>query len=121
MAAFLLQTPENERIGFLLLAGSESLSTGGNPRDCVFMSAPGQGELVEHAINVFLTEYKTTEFRCFLSLNDEIQEANISINQDIQVQLCWAQNGSGTWRVRHARENELWGTCQLLPTGFLKS
>ncbi|BCM93235.1 hypothetical protein IAD21_05123 [Abditibacteriota bacterium] len=116
MAGFSLQTLEGELIGFLLLAGKESREEGANPRDCVFMSVPSKGELIEHELNLFLTEFKATEFRCTLSNNDETWKAIIPINEAVQVQLNCpnSKEQSGTLWVIDSNSYSISGRCQLL-------
>ena len=114
MAAYSLQTLGDELVGFLLLAGSESLGAGDAQRDCVFMSAPATAEIVEHELNVFLTENKATEFRCSLLQRDDIWEAKIIINAQIEVLLVCAEGDKGNWQIRYRDGRVLAGRCEII-------
>ncbi len=114
MAAYSLQTLGDERVGFLLLAGSESLRAGNAQRDCIFMSAPATAEIVEHELNVFLTENKATEFRCSLSQRDNIWEAKIIIDAQTEVLLFCAEGDKGSWQIRHRDGRVLTGHCEII-------
>lgn len=114
MAAYSLQTLDDELVGFLLLAGSESLAAGDAQRDCVFMSAPASAEVVEHDLNIFLTENRATEFRCSLSQQDEIWEAKVIIDARTEVFLVCAEGDKGSWQIKGRNERVLAGRCEIV-------
>ncbi len=101
MAGFTLQTSTRERIGFLLLAGSESLATGDCVRDCVLLSAPANSALIDHELNVFLSENRATEFRCHLIRQDDSWLATVNISADCRVHLRCSGYDAGEWRIEH--------------------
>ena len=114
MAAYSLQTLGDELVGFLLLAGSQSLEAGEAQRDCVFMSAPASAALVEHELNVFLTENKATEFRCLLSQRDGVWEAEVRTEADVKVRLVCARGAKGNWQIRHRDGRIVAGYCDII-------
>jgi hypothetical protein len=114
MAGLLLQTTQQERVGFLLLAGKDLLEKGDNPRDCVFMSAPEKGELIEHELNCFLSEYRSREFQCLFFWEEEAWEANIDLGDSCWVHLRFSRVQGGTWRVQGDDESSIKGQFQLL-------
>ncbi len=115
MAGFLLQTIEHKPIGFILLAGKGSIEEGDNPRDCVFMSAPEDAELVEDQLNIFLSNNRGVEFVCTFSRHGNTGEATIPINPFCRVHLQFLDN-EGTWRVQHQNGDCLKGQCKILGT-----
>ncbi len=101
MSGFALQTSTGDLVGFLLLAGNESLAMGDRERHCVLLSAPTDAAVIEHELNVFLTENRATEFRCHLIQQADSWQATVDVRADCRVYLNCSGDGIGEWRVEN--------------------
>jgi len=109
MPTIVLRDEEQRDVGFLLLAGSESVATAGE-RDVVFMALP---TLDSSPIANFLQDFNHVEFRARVVSSELGCQVSFTVAPNIGFHASLTRSGGGSWAVSSVGN----GSCQVLGDG----
>lgn len=110
MPAIVLQNEKAEQVGFLLVAGKETLEKGDESRNCLFTGVPLTPELMEDALCDFVQTRKNEEFLAKIEIGADGVMVRIETHDDWTAVV---QLPVGKWGVVHPTDGEVWGQCVL--------
>ena len=111
MPTIVLNTQEEALVGFILVAGKESLEDGGAIRDCILTCPPNHSPDMQHPISLARTEYLHKEHLAKVSVNEGKIDLNISIADQAQLSISLSSD-AGSWSINGAFGNTT-GACLL--------
>ena len=112
MPAIVLQNEKAEHVGFLLVAGKESLESGDETRNCLFTGVPLTPELMEVALCDFVQTRKNEEFVARIEAGADGLMVRVDTPDDWTAVI---QLPGGKWGVVHPTDGEVWGLCVPAP------
>jgi hypothetical protein len=108
MPTIILRDSQGVHVGFLLVAGDESLMTGSSQRDVVLMRVPllpVTSPLIE-----FIVNHRIVEFSAHVKANPAGVSLAFEVAPDLSVTAEFTSSGTGTWAVSSLDS----GTCQVV-------
>lgn len=109
MPAIVLRDNEQHDVGFLLLAGDESLAIAGE-RDVVFMALPA---LDVSPIASFFQDFKHVEFLASVAVSELGCKVSFTVAPTIHFHASLSPSGGGSWAASSVGN----GSCQVLGGG----
>lgn len=97
MPTIVLNTSNDELLGFLLIAGDESISSGAKVRECVFTGVPRDSSLWDLPASQFLQTNKNQEFVLTLDFDQDVPALSVSLNDVLKFHATIAETKDGTW------------------------
>ena len=114
MPAIALLNDEKELLGFMLVATDEPFAAS-QQYDCVFTGVPGDKDLLDTPLCNVIQEHKNTEFVLYVS--DDTKVFNVDLCDGWSLSLSIADEGYGSWSVKHISGADLSGKCILVKKG----
>ena len=99
MPAVILQTERDELLGFLLLAGSESIEAGPDRREFVFTGVPKESSLMTHPLSDFIQTHKNIEYLVSVKVSSPNLHLLALIDEHNSFELVLPIDGTGKWSV----------------------
>lgn len=109
MPAIVLQNEKAEQVGFLLVAGKESLDAGDETRNCLFTGVPMRDELLDDPLCDFIQTRKNEEFVACIEIGADGLTVKVETPDDWTAVI----QPSGKWGVVHPTDGEVWGLCEI--------
>ena len=112
MPAIVLNTSDKSLLGFLLIAGSESLDEDSTKRECILTCPPETATDMEHPISIARTEHLHKEHRANVHSTDQGIDMSVSIADRAHLAIFLDPKGSGPWGLT-CGFGDATGICQL--------
>lgn len=112
MPAIVLQNEKAEHVGFLLVAGKESLEKGAETRECVFIGVPLTPELEEDVLCDFVQTRRNEEFVAQIQTGADGLQVRVETPDDWTAVVHLPV---GKWGAVHPTDGEVWGLCAPAP------
>lgn len=114
MPTIVLNTGNDELLGFLMIAGNDPVSSGAKKRDCIFTGVPKDPSLLDLPASNFLQMNKNQEFGVALEFDQSVIGLSISINNMLSFQATIAETDDGSWYFIDGETPTEIGRCKLL-------
>ena len=109
-----LNTGDDQLLGFLLIAGHDPISSGTNKRDCVFTGVPRDPALLELPASQILQTHKNQEFELTLEFDQSVIGLSVLLSDMLSFCARIAETKSGSWYFVEGDSPTDVGRCKVL-------
>jgi hypothetical protein len=110
----LLNTSNDELLGFLLIAGDGPFFSGPAERDCVFTGVPQNVSLFDLPASQFLQANKNQELALSLEFDQSVTEISVTLSDRLSFNATIAETMEGSWYFVDGDTPTDVGRCKLL-------
>jgi len=113
MPTIVLQDTNDALLGFLLVAGDDTVLKSGGKRDCVFTGVPKDPALFDTPECSFVQEHKNTEWFVTVVMTRHGPQLQIALPGWLFLSTL-SPSGVGEWNAIREGADKLAGNCQLV-------
>ena len=114
MPVIQFQTPESERICFLLVAGDDAIEQGANERDCILTGPPEESSLLEHPLSILRTDFLHVEHIARVQTGPEGVAIEVNIREVAVLSVQFVSEGPGSWQLDQGEARKVAAGIALL-------
>ena len=114
MPTIVLNTSNDELLGFMLIAGADSIVSGPNERDCVFTGVPKDPSLFELPASELLQANKNQEFVLTVEVSETVTKLSVSLSNVVSFCATLVETKGGSWYFVDGDVATEVGRCKLL-------